>query len=63
MGLINHEFMNQVSLILGILVLIACIFGDIPEPHRMVWIICMPFLMIVNYVSLIWLSQKKDMLL
>jgi hypothetical protein len=62
MGLINHEFMNQTSLILGVLVLIACVYGDIPEPHRTLWLICMPILMLANYVSLIWLAKKKDVL-
>jgi hypothetical protein len=61
MSFINHDFLNNISIILGILVILALLYGDLPEPHKTLWLICMPLLLVVNFISLTWLSKKKEL--
>lgn len=61
MGIITHEYLNNASIILGILTLLVCLYGDIPEPHKSLWIIALPIMLVINYVCLQWLTKKKEL--
>jgi len=59
MSIGHHEYFNNVSVILGIIVLLLCLFADIPPPHNNLWLFAMPILLITNYLSLYWISDRK----
>lgn len=55
----NSEYLNDVSIVLGIIVVIACLFGDIPKQYSKLIIIIIPILISANYISLVWLTNPK----
>jgi len=55
----NHKYLSDASVILGIIAIIVCLFGDVLEPFRTVTIITMPIILIVNYYALMELEAHK----
>lgn len=58
---INNTFLNYANIILGIIVILICLYGDIPSPHNTIWLYCMPLLIFTNYVCLMWLTKRNNL--
>ena len=58
----NHEYLSNASIVLGIIAIIACLYGDVPEPYRTVTIISIPMILLVNYCTLMELETYKKTL-
>lgn len=56
----THVFMNQASICLGVILLIILLTCEIPEPYGKIWVWLIPAMLLANYFSLIWLSDKKN---
>ncbi len=59
-NLSNHEYLNYASVILGIIVMILCLLGDVPKNYATCIFLMMPLLVTVNYISLVWLSDPTQ---
>jgi hypothetical protein len=57
MAKLSYEFVNQVSIILGIIVMILAWFSDFPPWSNVILLYLMPVLLYTNYVALIWLED------
>ncbi len=57
----NYLFLSDASIILGILVMITCIFSDIPNPYRTLTLITMPMILAVNYYSLMEIEKRRKL--
>ena len=55
----NHLYLTEASIVLGIIAVITCLFGDVPEPHRTVTIVSIPLILMVNYCTLMELENYK----
>lgn len=55
----NYEFLNEASIVLGIIVMVVCIFSDIPKPYKNLTLITMPMILIVNYYSLMEIQRHR----
>ena len=55
----QYMYLNYASIILGIIAMAACVFGDVPEPHRTLVLYMMPVMLIVNYLSLAEIESIK----
>jgi len=55
----NYQFISDASVILGIIVMITCVFSDIPSPYRMLTLITMPMILAVNYYSLMEIEKRR----
>ena len=56
----NYQFISDASVILGIIVMITCIFSDIPSPYRMLTLVTMPMILAVNYYSLMEIEKRRN---
>jgi hypothetical protein len=57
MGEVNHTFLANASVILGVIVIIICLYiDDIPDRNIIMWSI--PAMLAVTYLSLFWLSYR-----
>lgn len=56
----NYTYISNVGIILGIIVIMTCLFGDIPNPHKFLILIIMPIIVIVNYYSLMEIECYKN---
>lgn len=57
----NYQFISDASIILGILVMITCVFSDIPSPYRMLTLVTMPMILVVNYYSLMEIEKRRKL--
>jgi len=55
----NYQFISDASVILGIIVMITCVFSDIPSPYRMLTLIIVPMILAVNYYSLMEIEKRR----
>jgi hypothetical protein len=55
----NSEYLNDASIILGIIVIMACLFGKVPKPFSTMIMIIIPILIAANYISLVWLTNPE----
>jgi hypothetical protein len=54
------EYLNYASCVMGVLVLVICLFVDDSQmPHRKTMIWFMPALIVFNYITIAWISEKK----
>ena len=58
MAVIDNYFLNQVSVILGIIAMIACVYGNIPPAYAKVVLWSMPIMILTNYFALTWIPKK-----
>ena len=55
----NHDFLAIASVVLGVVVLIVCLYlDDDSMPHRTTIIWTIPAMLTVTYLSLFWLSYR-----
>lgn len=55
----SYQFINDASIVLGIIVMITCVFSDIPDPYKTLTFITMPMILIVNYYSLMEIERRR----
>lgn len=55
----NSEYLNDVSIILGIIVIMACLFVEVPIQFSTMIMIVIPILIAANYISLVWLTNPE----
>jgi hypothetical protein len=58
MSIETYQYLNYASIILGLMVIILCLYGDVPQTYSSLLLWMMPVLIIVNYYSLNWLAKK-----
>ena len=56
------QFLSDVSIILGVIAMIVCVFFDIPSPYRMLTIVMMPMILAVNYYSLMEIKARRALM-
>jgi hypothetical protein len=56
----HYAYMNDTSIILGIIGLLVCLYGDIPKPYGRLLVWTLPALVLFNYWTLNWLSEKRS---
>lgn len=55
----HYEYLNTASVILGLIGIIACWYGDVPKPYDKVVLWMLPGLIVFNYWALNWLSENR----
>lgn len=55
----NYEYLNNVSIVLGVVAVLLCLTGNIPKEYSSMLIVVMPILLITNYVSLCYLLDPQ----
>jgi hypothetical protein len=55
----RFNILNQIVVVLGILVLAVCLFGDIPEPHKSLYIYVMPIIMVLHYLCVEEIEKSR----
>jgi len=59
MAKLSYEFINQVSIVLGIIVMILALFNEFPPWSNVLLIYLMPVLLYTNYLALVWLENHE----
>lgn len=62
MGINNTNYIVVASLVLGIIVFIACYTESIPEPHASLWLYLTPIMVITNCICLTQLVHKNEII-
>ena len=55
----NHVYLSNASIVLGIIAILTCLLGDVPEPFSTITIVIIPMILIVNYYTLMELEYYK----
>ena len=62
MSKVNHEFIHNASLILGVIVILVCLYdGGFPAKYKTITLFMIPAILITNYYCLIYLAERKKL--
>lgn len=62
MGVNNTNYIIVASMVLGIIVFIACYTESIPEPHASLWLYLTPVMVLTNCICLSQLIDRNKII-